>query len=167
MTATIRVAGPDDVAAIVGLIGDLADYERARHEVHVTEAMLRDALFGPSPAVFAHVATVDGDVVGFALWFLTFSTWLGRHGIYLEDLYVRPEHRGGGHGRALLATLAAIAVERGYGRLEWAVLDWNEPALGFYRALGAVALDEWRTHRLTGDALGRLAAGADGYHPAP
>jgi ribosomal protein S18 acetylase RimI-like enzyme len=101
------------------------------------------------------------------LWFLTFSTWIGRHGIYLEDLYVRPEHRGAGHGRALLATLAAIARERGYGRVEWAVLDWNEPALGFYRDLGAVTLDEWRTHRLTGEALGRLAAGADGYDPAP
>ena len=171
MTGTIRPARPDDVAAIVGLIGDLADYERAAHEVHVTDAMLRDALFGPAPAVFAHVATAsadgEGDVVGFALWFLTFSTWLGRHGIYLEDLYVRPEHRGAGHGRALLATLAAIAVERGYGRVEWAVLDWNEPALGFYRAIGAVPLDEWRTHRLTGVALGTLAAGAAGYDPAP
>jgi len=164
---TVHPARADDVAAIVGLIRDLADYERARHEVHITEAMLDDALFGPSPAVFAHVATAgDDDVVGFALWFLTFSTWVGRHGIYLEDLYVRPEHRGAGHGRALLATLAAIAVERGYGRVEWAVLDWNEPALGFYEALGAVTLDEWRTHRLTGDALGALGA-ADGYHPAP
>jgi GNAT superfamily N-acetyltransferase len=167
VTSVIRPARADDVAAIVGLIGDLADYERARPEVHITDAMLHDALFGSEPVVFAHVATVEGEVVGFALWFLTFSTWVGRHGIYLEDLYVRPEHRGAGHGRALLAALAAIAVERGYGRVEWAVLDWNEPALGFYRELGAVTLDEWRTHRLTGAALGRLAAGADGYDPAP
>ena len=153
----IRAAEPGDVDAVVGLIGDLAEYERARHEVQVDATSLHAALFGPTPAVFAHVAVVDGEVVGFALWFLSFSTWLGRHGIYLEDLYVRPEHRGGGHGRALLASLARIAVDRGYGRLEWAVLDWNEPALAFYRALGAVALDEWTVHRLTGDALQRAA----------
>ena len=161
----IRAARPGDVAAMVGLIGELADYERARHDVRITEPDLHDALFGASPAVFAHVAEADGEVVGLALWFLTFSTWLGRHGIYLEDLYVRPDHRGGGWGRALLATLAAIAVERGYGRVEWAVLDWNEPAIGFYRSIGAVSMDEWTTNRLTGDALRALAA--DGYHPAP
>ena len=153
----IRDADPGDVDAIVRLVGDLAEYERARHEVQIDAASLHAALFGPAPAVFAHVAVVDGEVVGFALWFLSFSTWIGRHGIYLEDLYVRPEHRGGGHGRALLATLAQIAVDRGYGRLEWAVLDWNEPALAFYRSLGAVALDEWTVHRLTGDALERAA----------
>jgi GNAT superfamily N-acetyltransferase len=161
----IRAARPADVPAMIGLIGDLAEYERARHEVQITETGLRDALFGAAPAVFALVAEADDEVVGLALWFVTFSTWLGRHGIYLEDLYVRPERRGHGIGRALLATLAAIAVERGCGRVEWAVLDWNEPALAFYRALGAVALDEWTTHRLTGDALRALAA--DGYHPAP
>jgi GNAT superfamily N-acetyltransferase len=163
----IRPAGPDDVGVIVELIGDLAEYERARHEVLVDGSMLTAALFGPSPAVFAHVADVDGVVVGFALWFLSFSTWLGRHGIYLEDLYVRPEHRRGGHGRALLAELARLAVERAYGRVEWAVLDWNEPARRFYRALGATMQDEWTVHRLTGDALRRVAAGADRYHPAP
>jgi len=161
----IRPARRDDVPVLIELVGDLAEYERARHEVQADEAMLGAALFGPSPAAFAHVADVDGAVVGFALWFLSFSTWLGRHGIYLEDLYVRPEHRGAGHGRALLAALAAVAVERGYGRVEWAVLDWNEPALGFYRSIGAVAMDEWTTHRLTGDALRALAA--DGYHPPP
>ena len=159
----IRAARPDDVAAMVELIEGLAEYERSRHEVQITPADLRAAVFGPSPAVFAHVAEVDGQVVGLALWFLTFSTWVGRHGIYLEDLYVRPEHRGRGLGRALLAALAAIAVERGYGRVEWAVLDWNEPAIGFYRSIGAVAMDEWTTNRLTGDALRDLG----GYHPAP
>jgi GNAT superfamily N-acetyltransferase len=169
----IRPARPDDVPAIVGLIVDLADYERARHEVHLDATMLHAALFGPTPAVFAHVVDVaapdstDGDIVGVALWFLSFSTWLGHHGIYLEDLYVRQEHRGAGHGRALLATLARIAVDRGYGRVEWAVLDWNEPALGFYRALGAVAQDEWTVQRLTGEALHRVATDADRYHPAP
>jgi len=161
----IRPARRDDVPVLIELVGDLAEYERARHEVLVDEAMLEAALFGASAAVFAHVADVDGTVVGFALWFLSFSTWLGRHGIYLEDLYVRPQHRGGGHGRALLAELAHLAVEREYGRVEWAVLDWNEPALGFYRSIGAVAMDEWTTHRLTGDALRALAA--DGYHPPP
>jgi GNAT superfamily N-acetyltransferase len=163
----IRAARPADSASIVELIGDLAEYEHARHAVQITDDAVRDALFGPAPAVFAHVVELDGEIVGLALWFLTFSTWMGRHGIYLEDLYVRPEHRGGGHGRALLATLAAIAVARGYGRVEWAVLDWNEPALGFYRSLGAVSLDEWRTHRLTGDALHLLASSAAEYHPAP
>jgi GNAT superfamily N-acetyltransferase len=163
----IRPARRGDVPVLIELVGDLAEYERARHEVRADEATLAAALFGPSPAVFAHVAEVDGIVVGFALWFLSFSTWLGVHGIYLEDLYVRPEHRGGGHGRALLAELARLAVERGYGRVEWAVLDWNEPARGFYRALGATTQDEWTVHRLTGDALRRVAAGADRYDPAP
>jgi GNAT superfamily N-acetyltransferase len=161
----IRPARPDDVGAMVGLIEDLAEYERARHEVEITATDLHGALFGPAPSVFALVAETGGQVVGVALWFLTFSTWLGRHGIYLEDLYVRPEHRGQGLGRALLAALAAIAVERGYGRVEWAVLDWNEPALAFYRSIGAIGLNEWTTHRLTGDALRSLAT--DGYDPAP
>lgn len=161
----IRAARPADVGAMVGLIEDLAEYEHARHEVELTESDLHDALFGAAPTVFALVAEAGGEVVGLALWFLSFSTWLGRHGIYLEDLYVRPEHRGHGFGQALLAGLAAIAVERGYGRVEWAVLDWNEPALAFYRSIGAVAMDEWTTNRLTGDALRSLAAG--GYHPAP
>jgi GNAT superfamily N-acetyltransferase len=156
----IRAAEPDDVDAIVGLVGDLADYERARHEVQLDAAALRAALFGPEPAVFAHVAVVDDEVVGFALWFLSFSTWVGRHGIYLEDLYVRPEHRGAGHGRALLATLAGIAVERGYGRLEWAVLDWNQLGRSVYNSLGAQEQPEWLRCRLDGDALRALAASA-------
>jgi len=154
----IRPAEPGDVEAIVGLVGDLAEYERARYEVQIDAASLGAALFGDAPAVFAHVAVVDSVVVGFALWFLSFSTWLGRHGMYLEDLYVRPEHRGDGHGRALLATLARVAVERGYGRLEWAVLDWNQLGRSVYSALGAQEHPEWLRCRLDGDALRALAA---------
>jgi GNAT superfamily N-acetyltransferase len=163
----IRPARPEDAAAIVALVGELAEYERARDEVRIDEAATRTALFGPQPAVHAHVVELDGEIAGFAVWFLTFSTWEGRHGIYLEDLFVRPARRGEGWGRALLATLAGIAVERGYARLEWAVLDWNEPALGFYAALGAVARDDWRLHRLSGLALARLGAEGARYHPGP
>jgi GNAT superfamily N-acetyltransferase len=154
----IRAARPDDVAAIYGLIRDLAEYERSLPEVSGTEEQLRAALFGPAPAVFAHVAEHEGGIGGFALWFLNFSTWQCRHGIYLEDLYVRPELRGHGYGRLLLAELAAVCVQRGYGRLDWAVLNWNEPSIGFYRSLGAVALDDWSTFRLTGQALADVAA---------
>jgi GNAT superfamily N-acetyltransferase len=155
----IRRARPDDVPAIYRLVRDLAEYERAPHEVTGTEQQLRESLFGPDPAVFAHVAEHDGRVAGFALWFLSYSTWLCRHGIYLEDLYVSPEFRGKGLGKALLAELAEFCVQRGYGRLEWWVLDWNEPALGFYRSLGAVPMSEWTVHRLTGQALADLASG--------
>ncbi|MBA9007464.1 MULTISPECIES: GNAT family N-acetyltransferase [Thermomonospora] len=152
----IRPAVIDDVPTILELIRELADYEKSLHEVRATEEDLRRALFGPEPKAFAHVAEQDGRVVGFALWFLTFSTWTGTHGIYLEDLYVRPEARGGGHGRALLTELARIAVDRGYQRVEWSVLDWNEPAIGFYKALGATPQDEWTVYRLTGEALAEL-----------
>lgn len=155
---SIREVRPADVAAVVGLVRELADYERELASCRLTEEQLRTALFGPHPALFGHVAERDGAVVGCALWFLNFSTWRGTHGIYLEDLYVDPAHRGAGLGRALLATLAAVCVERGYGRLEWSVLDWNEPSIGFYRALGAVAMDEWTTFRLTGPALDQLGA---------
>lgn len=143
---------------IYQLIRDLAEYERALHHVSATEDDLRRALMADQPAVFVHVAEHEGDVVGFALWYLTFSTWSGVHGIYLEDLYVRPDVRGAGHGRALLAELARICVRRGYSRVEWAVLDWNSPALGFYRSLGAGTMDEWVMHRLAGPALDALAA---------
>ncbi|MBN6055400.1 GNAT family N-acetyltransferase [Nonomuraea sp. RK-328] len=158
----IRRATPADVPAILGLVRDLAEYEKSAHEVRATEEQLRAALFAAAPAVFAHVAEEEGpggerEVVGFALWFLSFSTWRGTHGVYLEDLYVRPDRRGGGHGRALLAELARICVERGYHRLEWSVLDWNEPAIGFYRALGAVPMDEWTVFRLTDEPLRSLA----------
>jgi GNAT superfamily N-acetyltransferase len=154
----IRRATEADVEAIVGLVHDLATYERASDRVRLDAGHLRDALFGERPAVFAHVAEEDGEVVGMAVWFLNFSTWTGRHGIYLEDLFVKPELRGKGHGRDLLVTLARLAFEAGYGRVEWSVLDWNEPAIGFYRSLGAEPQDEWTTFRLAGDALAGLAA---------
>ena len=156
----IRPARAGDIPAIHQLIRDLAAYERSLHEVTATEQDLAAALLADQPALFAHVAEQDGRVVGFALWFLNYSTWGGRHGIYLEDLYVVPESRGRGHGKALLAELARICAERGYGRLEWWVLDWNTPARRFYESLGAVAMDEWTVHRLTGPALRALAAGA-------
>jgi GNAT superfamily N-acetyltransferase len=160
----IRPARPADVSAIYRLVHELAEYERSADQVTGTEDDLRRVLFGERPAVFAHVAVHGGtggdeEVAGFALWFVNYSTWLGRHGIYLEDLYVTPSRRGHGYGRALLAELARICVERGYGRLEWWVLDWNAPAIGFYRSLGAVAMDGWTVHRLAGPALRALAGG--------
>jgi len=155
----IRSASAGDVEDLVQLIHDLAEYERSPGSVEITADALRGALFGPSPTVFAHVAEVDGRVVGMAIWFLTFSTWTGRNGIHLEDLYVRPEARATGVGRALLTELAAIAVGSGYARVEWSVLDWNEQALRFYRSLGAEPLDEWIGYRLSGPALGALGAG--------
>ena len=176
----IRPAGPADVAEIHRLIRELADYERSADQVVATEDDLRRVLFGARPAAFAHVAvhqaTVhqatghqatghQATVAGFALWFLSYSTWLGRHGIYLEDLYVTPTLRRSGYGRALLAELARICVERGYGRLEWSVLDWNAPAIGFYSSLGAAAMDEWTVHRLTGPDLLALAGAAPGNPP--
>ncbi|MFC4905938.1 GNAT family N-acetyltransferase [Actinomadura gamaensis] len=157
----IRPTRPEDVPSILRLVRDLAEYERAAHEVEATEEDLRRSLFGPEPKVFAHVAERGGEVAGFALWFLSYSTWLGRHGIYLEDLYVDPEARGHGLGRALLAELARIADERGYGRVEWSVLDWNAPAIGFYKSLGARPQDEWTVYRLTGDAIPELARGRE------
>jgi GNAT superfamily N-acetyltransferase len=156
----IRPATIDDVPALLQLVRELAHYERAPDEAVATGDQLQDVLFGPHPAVFCDVAEVDGVVVGLAIWFLSFSTWLGRHGIYLEDLYVMPEHRGAGHGKALLATLARRCLERGYGRLEWSVLDWNTPAIDFYVGLGATRMDEWTVHRLAGTPLDELAAEA-------
>ncbi|MGW0563717.1 N-acetyltransferase family protein [Streptomyces sp. NPDC003016] len=157
----IRNATPADVPAVHEMIRELAEYEKALHEVRASEEQLREALFGERPAAYAHIAeTAEGEVVGFALWFLNFSTWRGVHGIYLEDLYVRPSQRGGGYGKALLASLARICVERGYERLEWSVLDWNSPAREFYKSLGAVSMDEWTVNRLTDDALHRLGTGA-------
>jgi GNAT superfamily N-acetyltransferase len=150
----------EDVPAIYRLIRALAEYERSLPSVTGTEDDLRQALFGPQPAVFAHVADHEGRVAGFALWFLSYSTWTGRHGIYLEDLFVDKELRGHGYGKALLTELARLCVERGYPRLEWVVLDWNAPSIGFYKSLGAQPMDEWDIYRLSGPAL--RALGSDG-----
>jgi GNAT superfamily N-acetyltransferase len=154
---TVRPVRPGDVPALVALVRELAEYEKALDEVALTEQQLSDCLFGDAPALFGHVAEVEDEVVGLALWFLNFSTWRGTHGIYLEDLYVRPGHRGAGLGRELLRTLAATCVERGYSRLEWSVLDWNTPSIEFYRAAGAVPMDEWTVFRLTDEALTAFA----------
>ncbi|MGW3010275.1 N-acetyltransferase family protein [Streptomyces sp. NPDC001219] len=153
----IREATPEDVPVILAMIGELAAYERAPEAAQATEPQLKEALFGPQPAAFALIAEEDSAPVGFALWFRNFSTWTGTHGVYLEDLYVRPEARRGGHGKALLAALAEICVARGYERFEWSVLDWNEPSIGFYRSIGAQPMDEWTVFRLTGKALHNLA----------
>jgi GNAT superfamily N-acetyltransferase len=151
----IRPARPEDVPVVLRLVRELAEYEKALDEVEMTEAQLADALFPEeaTPALFAHVAEVDGEVVGMAVWVLSFSTWTGTHGIWLEDLYVSPRHRGLGLGQELLRTLAGVCVERGYHRLEWWVLDWNTPSIGFYESIGAVAQDEWTRFRLDGPAL--------------
>ncbi|MGY1824969.1 MULTISPECIES: N-acetyltransferase family protein [unclassified Blastococcus] len=155
---SVRPIRPEDVPAVVGLVRELAEYEKALHEVRLTEEQLTACLFGDSPALFGHVAEVGGEVVGTALWFLNFSTWRGTHGIYLEDLYVQPRHRGTGLGRELLRTLAQVCVDRGYSRLEWSVLDWNTPSIAFYAAAGAVPMDEWTVFRLTDDALASFAS---------
>jgi GNAT superfamily N-acetyltransferase len=156
---TIQPVRPSDVPAVVAMVHELADYERAPESCHLTADDLHAALFGPSPALFGHVATgADDECLGMMLWFLNFSTWEGRHGIYLEDLYVRPAARGAGIGAAMLSTLAAICAERGYPRLQWWVIDWN-PAREFYHSLGAVATPEWVPYRLTGHALAELANG--------
>jgi GNAT superfamily N-acetyltransferase len=154
---SVRPVRPEDVPALVGLVRELAEYEKALDEVRLTEQQLHDSLFGAAPALFGHVAVAGDEVVGLALWFLNFSTWRGTHGVYLEDLYVRPEHRGSGLGRELLRTLAEVCVQRGYSRLEWSVLDWNAPSIEFYRAAGAVPMDEWTVFRLTDDALAAFA----------
>jgi GNAT superfamily N-acetyltransferase len=153
----IRTATPADVPEIHAMVRELAEYEKSLPDAKATEEQLHDALFAEHPAAFAHVAEDDrGVVVGFSLWFRNFSTWTGTHGIYLEDLYVRPEVRGLGHGKALLAELARICVQRGYARLEWSVLDWNAPSIAFYRSLGAEPMDEWTVHRLAGEPLRSL-----------
>lgn len=158
MTVRVRPIEPGDVPAVVAMVHELAAYERAPQHCQLSAEQLTAALFASIPALFGHVAELEtGQVRGFALWFLNFSTWRGAHGIYLEDLYVQPQARGHGAGRALLATLARVCVERGYQRLEWWVLDWNEPALKFYRTLGAEPMDEWTVWRLDSQSLGRLA----------
>jgi GNAT superfamily N-acetyltransferase len=154
---TIRTATVTDVPVILELIRDLATYERAPSEVTATEEQLVDVLFGPKPAAEVLLAFENDMPIGFAVFFHNFSTWLGRPGLYLEDLFVKPEVRGKGYGRALLVDLARIARDRGCGRMEWAVLDWNEPAIEFYRKLGAKPMDEWTVFRLTRDGIAKLA----------
>ncbi|MCY1717019.1 GNAT family N-acetyltransferase [Microbacterium sp. SL62] len=157
--AVLRPARPGDEEGILACIQALAVYEREPDAVDNTAAMLTDTLFGDDPRAFAFVVKgPDGGIRAIAIWFLTYSTWTGRHGIWLEDLYVHEQYRSNGYGVALLAALAAECLDKGYSRLEWTVLDWNEPAIGFYRALGAEAMDEWTTRRVTGDALTALAA---------
>ena len=155
---SIREAQPGDVADIVRLINDLAEYEKAPDEVVATEEHLHAALFNPQPHVFDHVVEADNRVIGMSLWFLNFSTWQGVHGIYLEDLYIEPEYRGRGYGLALLKHLAKICVERRYGRFQWWVLDWNAPAIEFYKSQGAVAMDEWTVFRVSGEDLNKLGS---------
>lgn len=156
---TIRPAEPRDLEAVVGLITELAAFERLTHLLQVTPETLHPHLFGPRPAAEALVAALpdNGAVVGFALFFTNFSTFLARPGLYLEDLYVQPAHRGSGLGRALLQRLGRLALERGCGRFEWSVLDWNQDAIGFYEKMGATVLPDWRICRVTGDALQRFA----------
>lgn len=160
MSAIVRRARPEDVPVLVELVHELAEYEKAPAECTLTLEQLDAALFGAAPALFAHVAEHDGVVVGCAIWFLNYSTWDGVHGIYLEDLYVRPAARGTGLGRALVAALAAEAVAHGYSRVSWSVLTWNTPSIAFYESLGAASQDEWIGYRLAGDELSALAATA-------
>lgn len=156
--AVLRPARAGDEDGILACIQALADYEREPDAVHNTAEMIAATLFGDDPRAFAFVVESEGEIRAIAIWFLTYSTWTGRHGIWLEDLYVHEQYRSNGYGVALLAALAAECLEKGYPRLEWTVLDWNEPAIGFYRALGAEAMEEWTTRRVTGDALTALAA---------
>lgn len=162
MTLTIRPAAPADVPQILQFVRDLATYEKAPESVVATEAQIDAALFGPKPAAEALVAELDGERVGFALFYTSFSTWTGTPGFWLDDLYVRPEARGSGAGKALLTRIAALAEARGYSRFEWWVLDWNTPSIGFYHALGARSMDEWTVMRLEGEALAHVAAMANG-----
>ena len=156
--AVLRAARPGDEDGILECVQELAAYEKEPDAVETTAADLREALFGPAPSVFAHVIEKDGRIVAIAVWFLNYSTWTGRHGVYLEDLFVRDSERRHGYGGALLRALAEVCAERGYRRFEWSVLDWNEPAIAFYRSIGAVGMDEWTVQRLSGDALARLGS---------
>lgn len=155
-SVTVRPARPADVSVMVALVRALAEYEESLDQVELDEAQLAASLFGEAPQVFGHVAEIDDAVVGMAIWFVSYSTWTGRHGLYLEDLFVQPSARGHGAGRALLAELARVAAARQYSRVEWAVLDWNEPAIGFYRRLGALPQDEWTVYRLSEPGISAL-----------
>jgi GNAT superfamily N-acetyltransferase len=157
MSLRIASARPDQIGLIYSLIRELAEYEKLLHEVEATEAGIGAALFCDNPRLFCEIAEWNGEGVGFAVWFLNFSTFSGRYGIYLEDLFVRPAYRGKGIGKALLADLARTCVKNGWSRLQWSVLDWNAPSIAFYKSLGAVLMDEWTVCRLNGPALAALA----------
>lgn len=161
MSLAIRPARPGEAGIVLSLVRELADYERLSHEVDATEAMIDAALFGPAPKAFCDIAEWDGAPVGLALWFLNFSSFRGRCGLYLEDVFVQPPHRGKGIGRALLKALARRCVENEWARFEWTVLDWNAPAIAFYESIGANVLPDWRVCRVTGDALLRMAEAED------
>ena len=165
MTLTIRPAIPGDAPLVFSLVRALADYEKLAHEVDATEAMIDAALFGERASVFSDIAEWNGEPVGFTLWFNNYSSFRGRHGIYLEDLFVKPEHRGKGIGKALLAHLAQRCVQEGWTRLEWSVLNWNTPSIEFYEAQGAVLMREWSICRVTGEALERLGQGMSSNSP--
>jgi GNAT superfamily N-acetyltransferase len=152
----IRPARIEESSIILNLIKELAEYEKAPEQVEATEIDIKNTIFADDAKVHCDLVEVDGEIAGMAIWFLNYSTWQGKHGIYLEDLYVKPEFRGRGYGKALLQHLAAICNERGYGRFQWWVLDWNSPAIEFYRALGAESMSEWTVYRVSGDALKRL-----------
>lgn len=160
MSLTIHRARPDEVPLVFSLVRELADYEKLSHEVEATETLIEASLFSESPRLFCEIAEWDGEAAGFAVWFLNYSTFAGRFGIYLEDLFVRPQYRRNGIGKALLAHLARTCVVNGWARLQWAVLDWNAPSIAFYKSLGAGLMDEWTLCRVTGSALDALAAKA-------
>jgi len=149
----IRPARSEEVGEVLQLIQDLATYEKAPEQVEASEEDLLNTIFASDPRVFCDLVEVDGQIAGMAIWFLNYSTWQAKHGIYLEDLFIKPEYRGHGYGKALLKHLAKICDEKGYGRLQWWVLDWNSPAIEFYRSLGAEAMDEWTVYRTSGQAL--------------
>ena len=157
MSLTIRRARPDEAGLVFSLVRELAEYEKLLHEVSATEADIADALFADNPRLFCDIAEWNGEPAGFAVWFVNFSTFAGRHGIYLEDLFVRPALRGNGIGKALLVHLAKQCLANGWARLQWAVLDWNAPSIAFYKSLGAVMMDDWTLCRVTGPALTQLA----------
>lgn len=157
---SIRPAGPSDTALIFNLIRELADYEKLSDAVDATPAMIADALFGEKPRLFCDIAEWNGEAAGLAVWFLNFSTFRGRHGIYLEDLFVRPAYRGKGLGKALMEHLARRCVEEGYARFEWSVLDWNAPSIAFYESIGAQVLPDWKICRMSGEALASFGKGA-------
>lgn len=159
MSLAIRRARPDEAGLVFSLVRELADYEKLSHEVHASEADIAEALFGANPRLYCDIAEWNGEPAGFAVWFVNFSTFAGRHGIYLEDLFVRPALRGKGIGKALLVHLAKQCSANGWARLQWAVLDWNAPSIAFYKSLGAELMDEWTICRVSGEALSALAEG--------